>query len=92
MESKHSNRTKNIENIISAFSKMHKFPKALIKFGTYIFTGILVIGMILVILNNTLWQYDPYLDTVSKEIVKASFIIEAEAIIGSLIMDYVFRK
>ncbi len=92
MESKHSNRTKNIEQIMSAFNKMHKFPKALMKFGTYIFVGILVIGMILVILNNTLLQYDPYLDTVSKEIVKTSFIIEAEAIIGSLIMDYVFRK
>lgn len=92
MQLKQSNRTNNIEKIISAFGKMQKLPKTLIRYGTYIFTFIFVIGMILVILNHTLLPFDPYLDMVSKEIVKTSFIIAAEAIIGGLIMDYVFKK
>lgn len=85
-------RMKKIEMMISAFNKLQKLPKTLIKYGIYIFTGIFVTGMILVILNNTVLQFDPYLDMVSKEIVKISFIIAAEAVIGGLIMDYVFRK
>ncbi len=92
MQLNQSDRTKKIEKIISAFSKMQKLPKTLIRYGTYIFTGIFVIGMILVILNNTVLQFDPYLDMVSKEIVKTSFVIAAEAVIGGLIIDYVFRK
>lgn len=92
MQSNQTDRIKKYEKIISAFNNMQKLPKTLIKYGTYIFTGIFVTGMILVILNNTVLQFNPYLDMVSKEIVKTSFVIAAEAIIGGLIMDYVFRK
>ncbi len=92
MQLNQSDRTKRIEKIISAFSKMQKLPKALMRYGIYVFTGIFVTGMILVILNNTVLQFDPYLDMVSKEIVKTSFIVAAEAVIGGLIMDYVFKK
>ncbi|NLK86959.1 MAG: hypothetical protein GX279_05655 [Clostridiaceae bacterium] len=92
MQSNQTDRIKKIEKIISAFSKLQKLPKTLIKYGLYIFTGIFVIGMILVILNNTVLHFDPYLDMVSKETVKTSFIIAAEAVIGGLIMDYAFRK
>ncbi len=92
MQSKQSNRTSKIEKIKSAFSRMQKLPKTLIKFGTYTFLGIYIIGTVWVILNNTLLPYDPYFDMVSKEIVKISFIIAAETVIGSLIMDFVFKK
>ncbi len=92
MQSKQSNRIESIEKIVSAFNKMQKLPKTLIKYGLYVFTGIFAIGMILVTLNNTLLPYNHYLDMVSKEIVKVSFIIAAETIIGGLVMDYVFKK
>lgn len=92
MESNQSNRTKNIEKLVSAFSKIQKIPKALIRYGIYAFLGIYVIGIVLVILNSTLLQYDPYLDMVSKEMVKTSFIIAAEAVIGGLVLDYASRK
>lgn len=92
MQSNQPGRTKKLEKVVTAFSRMHKLPKTLIRYGLYIFTGIFVTGMILVILTNTVLEYDPYLDMVSKEIVKTSFIIAAETVIGGLIMDYVFKK
>lgn len=92
MQSNQPGRTNGTEKILQAFSKMQKIPKTLIRYGMYISTGILVTGMILVILSNTVLEFDPYMDMVSKEIVKTSFVIAAETIIGGLIMDYVFRK
>lgn len=71
---------------------MQKLPKTLIKFGIYVFLVIYVIGTVLVILGNTVLPYDPYFDMVSKEIVKVSFVLAAEAVIGSVVMDYVFRS
>jgi uncharacterized membrane protein YesL len=92
MQPNQSNRTVKIEKIISSFNNMQKLPKSLIRSGVYISLVVYIIGTVLVILNSTLLQYDPYFDMVSKEIVKTSFILAAEAIIGSLVMDYVFRK
>lgn len=71
---------------------MQKLPKTLIKFGIYVFLVIYVIGTVLVILGNTVLPYDPSFDMVSKEIVKVSFVLAAEAVIGSVVMDYVFRS
>lgn len=92
MQSKQTNSTKNIEKIITAFGNIEKLPKALIKYGCYAFFGILTIGTISVLLNNTVLPYNFYFDMVSKEIVKKSFIIAAEFIIGGLVMDFVFKK
>lgn len=92
MQPNQSNHTVKIEKIISSFNNMQKLPKSLIRSGVYISLVVYIIGTVLVILNSTLLQYDPYFDMVSKEIVKTSFILAAEAIIGSLVMDYVFRK
>ena len=87
-----TNLTKNIEKIFTAFGKMGKLPKALIKYGCYVFFGIFTIGTILVLLNNTLLPYNSYYDMVAKAIVTTSFTIAAEAIIGGLVMDFVFKE
>jgi len=87
-----SNLIKNIEKILTAFSKMGKLPKALIKYGSYVFFGLFTVGTILVLLNNTLLPYNSYFDMVSKAIVITSFTLVAEAIIGGLVMDFVFKK
>lgn len=87
-----SNLIKNIEKIFTAFGNMGKLPKALIKYGCYVFFGIFMVGTILVLLNNTLLPYNSYFDMVSKAIVITSFTLIAEAIIGGLIMDFVFNK
>jgi|LFRM01.1.fsa_nt_gb hypothetical protein len=90
MRSRQSNSTNNIERIVSAFSRMQKLPRTLIRFGIYVFLAVYITGTVLVILNNTVIPYDPYFDMVSKEIVKVSFILAAEAVIGSVVLDYVF--
>jgi len=90
MSTRQSNRTKNIEKIFTAFDSMEKLPKSLIKYGLYVFLAIYSIGTLMVILNNTIIPYDSYFDMVSKEIVKVSFILAAEAIIGGVVMDYAF--
>lgn len=92
MQSNQPNRTKYIKKIISAFSGIRPLPKALLKYGTYAFLGILAIGSVMVLLNNTVLPYNSHFDMVSKEIVKTSFIIAAEAIIGSLAIDFAFKR
>jgi len=92
MQSKQSSLAYKVEKIKSAFNRMHKFPRTLIKLGTYIFLAIFIIGAVLVILNNTLLPYNSYFDMVSKELVRTSFIIAAEFVIGSIVMDYVSKR
>jgi hypothetical protein len=84
--------TKNIEKIYTAFNKMDKLPKALIKYGCYVFLALFLIGNIMVLFNNTVLSYDSYFDLVSKSIVKTSFSVVAEVIIGALVMDFIFKK
>jgi uncharacterized membrane protein YesL len=90
MRSGQSNRSKNTNKILAAFNGMHKTSKILIKSGLFVFLALFVTGSVLVILNNTVLPYDPHFDMVSKELVKTSFILAAEAIIGGVVMDYVF--
>lgn len=92
MQSNQNNKTKNIEKILTSFSKLGKLPKALIKYGCLTFFVIFVVGTVLVLLNNTILPYNSYFDMVSKEIVKTSFVLAAEFIIGGLIMDYVIGR
>lgn len=87
-----SNMRKNLEKILIAFDKMGKLPKAFIKYGCYVFFAIFTIGTLLVLLNHTLLPYNSYFDIVSKAIVITSFTLVAEAIIGGLVMDFVFRE
>ncbi len=92
MQSNQTDRTNKIKKILIAFNSIHKFPMALIKCGTYAFLTVFTIGCILVMLNNTVLPYSTFSDMASKEIVRTSFILLAEAVIGGLIMDFVSKK
>jgi len=81
-----------LKKVKSAFSELDKLPKALIKYGCYISLAVLTIGCILVLLNYTILPYDSDFDMVSKKLVTTSFSLAAEAIIGGIIMDIVFRR
>lgn len=84
--------SKNIEKIVTAFNKMAKIPKTFLKYGCIAFIALLFVGTILILLNSALLSYDSYLDLVSKSIIKVSFSIAAEVIIGSLVLDFMFKK
>lgn len=86
------NLSQKLEKIAAAFSKIQKLPKALLKYGFMLFLIILSAGSIMALVNITVLNYNPFLDLVSKSLVKTSFSIAAEAIIGALIIDYVFKK
>lgn len=88
----HSNITEQIKKMYSAFGKLSKLPKALIKYGCYISLAVLTLGCILVLLNYIVLPFSSYLDLVSKTLVKTSFILAAESIIGGLVIDFLFRK
>lgn len=88
----HVNLTKNLEKIVTAFGKTGKLPKALMKYGCIVFLVLLAAGSILALLNMTVFNYDSYMDLVSKSLVKTSFSIAAEAVIGGLVLDFVFKR
>lgn len=92
MQPNQSNRTGNIEKVMNAFNSIDKLPKAFLKYGVLAFLMLFTIATVFVILNHTILPYSPDFDLVSKELVKTSFIIGAEVVIGSLVMDFVFKK
>lgn len=87
-----SNNSKKIEKIFTAFGKIGKYPKAIIKYGTQVFLALFATGTFLVVMNRIVYNFDPYFEFVATSLIKASFTIFAEVIIGGLIIDYVFRK
>lgn len=92
MQPNQPNRTRNIKKFMNAFNSIDKLPKAFLKYGSLAFLVLFTIGTVLVILNHTILPYNHDFDMVSKELVKKSFIIGAEAVIGSLVMDFVFKR
>ncbi len=83
---------KNFEKIVTAFGKIGKLPKVLMKYGCIAFLVLLAAGSVMALLNIAVLNYDPYIDLVSKSLVKTSFSIAAEAVIGGLVLDFVFKK
>lgn len=87
-----TNLVKKIEKIFLALKEVDKYPKMIIKYGAYAFLLLFAIGTALVVYNRTMLNYDPYYEFVAMSIVKVSFTILAEAVIGGLLIDYVFKK
>ncbi|NLD47296.1 MAG: hypothetical protein GX660_08855 [Clostridiaceae bacterium] len=83
---------KKIETIAKEFDKVNNFSKSLIKHGTQVSLLLLVLGTLIVLLNQTVLSYDDYVTFVGTSIIKNSFIILAEVIIGGLLIDYMTKK
>lgn len=87
-----TNIGKNIEKIAQELSKINKLSKSIIKYGTQASLALLSLGTLIIILNQTLLSYDAYLKFVGTLIIKNSFIILAEAIIGGLLIDFITKR
>lgn len=83
---------KRIAKIFTEFNKIGKLSKAIIKYGTQFFLALFAVGTLLVIINHTRLNYDLYIEFIARSVIKSSFTIFAEAVIGGLLMDYIFRK
>ena len=88
----YSDLAKNIQKIFSAVSKIDKLPRMIIKYGTRAFLVLFAIGTGLVVWNHVKLNYDPYFEFVALSVVKASFTVLAEAVIGGLLIDFIFKK
>jgi hypothetical protein len=86
------NLTKNIEKIICEFNNLGKYTKTILKAGSIVSFILLILGALLVILNHFFLNKDLFFELVARTLVKNSFTILAEAIIGSLVLDYLFKK
>lgn len=83
---------KNIKKMFNAFEKIDSHTIRTIKLGANISLLLLIAGMVLLIANRAVLNFDTYLEFVTLNIIKSSFTILAEIIIGGLLVDYVFNK
>lgn len=83
---------KNIEKIIKSLNGINSFPKAIIKHGSRIFLLLFAIGTVMVVVNHAILNYDFYFEFTAKTLIKNSFTVLAEVIIGGLLIDYIFNK
>jgi hypothetical protein len=86
------NLAKKIRKILAAFSEVNKIPAMVIKYGALVFLVLFAVGTALVVYNHTKPGYDSYLEFVALSVVKSSFTILAEAVIGGLLLDFLFKK
>lgn len=80
-----------IEKIFEAFNKINNFSKSLIKYGTLAALILLSVGVITLILNQTVLYYSSYTKFVSTALIKNSVVLLAEFIIGGLAIDYFIK-
>ena len=88
----YSSLAKNLQRILTAISQIDKLPRMIIKYGCHAFLALFAIGTALVAWNHTVLNYEPYFEYVALTVVKTSFTILAEAVIGGLLIDFVFKK
>lgn len=88
----HTDLRKNLKKILMELSKLGNFSKAIIKHGTQIFLGILALGTLLIVLNHTVLNYNMYYEFLATSIIKTSFILFAEAVIGGLVIDFIIKR
>lgn len=81
-----------IEKIFEEFKKVNNFSKSLIKYGANAALILLSLGMLVLILNQTIFDYSSYTKFIATMIVKNSIVLLAEFIIGGLVIDYFVKK
>jgi hypothetical protein len=86
-----TNTNKKLSRLISTLDNMNAFPKAIIKYGTRISLALLLAGSIIILFNH-FTGYDAFKSFVGTSIIKNSFSLLAEVIIGGLLIDFVFKK
>jgi hypothetical protein len=85
------NIAKNIEKIVTAFSNLNNYTKLAIKIGILLFLGLFAIGTLLVVQNHT-GNFSTYNEFVATSVIKASFTVLSEIVIGGLLVDFVFNS
>ena len=86
------NLSKSIRKIYTAFINLGKLPKYIIKYGSLVFLILFAAGTFLFVYNRAVLNYEPYFEFIATSIIKTSFTILAEAVVGGLLIDYIIGK
>ncbi len=86
------NLSKNIKKLFEAFEKIDKFPRLLICYGFKFILLILIIGAFSFLINQNSISPDLSLYIFSTSLIKSSYTILAEIVIGSLVIDYIIKN
>ena len=79
------------KRIYSAIKNVDKLPRLIIKYGALFFLFLFALGTGMVIYNRIHLNYDPYFEFIATSVIKTSFTVLAEAVIGGLLIDYIFK-
>ncbi|HOM02813.1 MAG TPA: hypothetical protein PLH43_08305 [Acetivibrio sp.] len=86
------NKMKKIEKIAKEFNKLNRLSKLIIKYGIFTFIGLFLLGAVTIVMYQTVFYSNDYTYYLGTLIVKTSFTILAEAIIGGLVIDFATGK
>jgi len=81
-----------IEKILGKFIDLPLIAKKIVKIGLLLFLMIFAAGTFVVLGNRYFFSYDPYYDFIGNQLVKTSFTVLAEFIVGAIVMDFVFGR
>jgi len=84
--------SERIEKIFEEFKNVNSFSKSLIKYGSLVALSLLLLGTILLVLNQNVLDFDSYTKFIGTSIVKNSIVLLAEFIIGGLVIDYFTKR
>lgn len=83
---------KNIERIVEEFNKIGDLPKSALKYGIQFHLVLLALGTLLIVLNRHFLSFDYHIEFIALSLVKTSFTVLAEVVIGSLLIDYISKR
>jgi len=83
-----SNNFKNIEKIAEKFNKMNRLSRLIIRYGTLAFMLMFFLGTLTMLVYKTIPSFNDYTYYLGTQIIKMSFSVFAEAIIGGLLIDF----
>lgn len=87
----HSNRQNTVEKLLTGLKGMNGLSKAIIYYGFLLALAVFAIGAAVAVFDRTLWANDPYTEFIAYQLIKTSFTLFAEAVIGGIVLDY-FNK
>ncbi|NLP14319.1 MAG: hypothetical protein GX383_07620 [Clostridium sp.] len=83
-----SNNFKKIEKITEKFNKMNRLSRLIIKYGTQAFMLMFFLGILTILLYKTIPGFNDYTFYLGTQIIKISFSVFAQAVIGGLLIDF----
>lgn len=81
-----------IEKFLGKFIELPVLPKKIVKIGLIFSLLIFAAGTIVVLGNRYFFSYEPYYDYIGTQLVKTSFTVLAEFVVGAIAMDFVFGR